>query len=187
MYENRPWVANYPTGMPANINADAYENIVDFIDEMFVKFADKVAFECMGIGLKFKDLDKYSRQFGAYLHSRGLEPGDKFAIMMPNCLQYPIALFGALRAGLVVVNTNPLYTHREMVHQFKDSGVKGICILENFACNLEKIIGETDIKVPIVTSLGELLGGLKGFVVNMVVRHVKKMVPKYLIANKVDF
>lgn len=187
MYENRPWVANYPSGMPANINADAYENIVDFIDEMFVKFADKVAFECMGVGLTFKDLDKYSRQFGAYLQSRGLEPGDKFAIMMPNCLQYPIALFGALRAGLVVVNTNPLYTHREMLHQFKDSGVKGICILENFACNLEKIIGETDIKVPIVTSLGELLGGLKGIIVNLVVRYVKKMVPKYEIANKVNF
>lgn len=187
MYENRPWLANYPKGMPANINPEQYESIVDFISEMFVKHNNKVAFECMGIGLTFKELDTMSRNYAAYLQSRGLEPGDKFAIMMPNCLQYPIALFGALRAGLIVVNTNPLYTHREMLHQFTDSDVKGICILENFACNLETILKETNIKVTVVTSIGELLGGIKGTIVNLVVRHVKKMVPKFNIPNKVDF
>lgn len=187
MYENRPWVSSYPKGMPANIDPDKYENIIQFIDEMFEKYKDKQAFMCMDVAITYKQLDKYTRQFGAYLQSRGLEPGDKFAIMMPNCLQYPIALFGALRAGLVVVNTNPLYTHREMLQQFQDSDVKGICILENFASSLEKILDETNIKVKIVTSLGEMLGTVKGTIVNLVVRHVKRLVPAYNITNKVNF
>ena len=128
-----------------------------------------------------------SAQFGAYLQSRGLEPGDKIALMMPNLLQYPIALFGALRAGLVIVNTNPLYTPREMLHQFNDSGAKAIVIAENFASNLEKIMPDTSIKTVIVTSLGEMLGFPKSLIVNFVVRSVKKMVPKYNLPNAVTF
>ena len=187
MYESRPWLANYPTGMPANINPDMYENLVDFFEEKLAKYSNLTAFECMGVGIKYKELDEYSRCFGAYLQSRGLEPGDRFAIMMPNCLQYPIALIGALRAGLVVVNTNPLYTTREMLYQFTDSDVKGIVILENFAHNLEPALPQCNIKVSIVTSLGELLGTFKGAITDIVVRHVKRMVPKFNIANTASF
>lgn len=186
-YENRPWLANYPQGMPANIDPDQYPNLVAFFDKMLVKFAKKQAFECMGKVITYGEMDKMATNFGAYLQSRGLEPGDRFAIMMPNCLQYPVAIIGALRAGLVLVNTNPLYTEREMLHQFTDSDVKGILIVENFASHLEKILPQTGIKVPIVTNLGELLGIFKGTMVNLVVRHVKKMVPKYSIPNSVSF
>ncbi|HHM21364.1 MAG TPA: long-chain-fatty-acid--CoA ligase, partial [Bacteroidetes bacterium] len=124
---------------------------------------------------------------GAYLHSRGLEPGDKIALMMPNMLQYPVALFGCLRAGLVVVNTNPLYTPREMLHQFTDSGVKAIVLFENFAANLQQILADTEIKTIILVSLGEMLGFAKGMLVNFVVRKVKRMVPKYNLPNTVTF
>jgi long-chain acyl-CoA synthetase len=140
----------------------------------------------MGKTLTFRDIDRHSRDFAAYLQSRGLEPGDRIAIMMPNLLQYPIAMFGALRAGLIVVNTNPLYTPREMRHQFIDSGAKAIIIAENFAANLQQIIGETEIKTVILTSVGEMLG-LKGMIVNFVVRNIKKMVPKFTLHNTVSF
>ena len=187
MSDQRPWLKNYPKGIPANIDPDAYSSLVEMFDETFKKYASKPAFSCMNKSITFAELDKKSQQFGAYLHSRGLEAGDKIALMMPNLLQYPIALFGALRAGLVVVNTNPLYTPREMLHQFSDAGVKAIVIAENFASNLEKVIGDTAIKTVIVTSIGELLGSIKGKVVNFVVRNVKGMVPKYNIPNTVSF
>jgi long-chain acyl-CoA synthetase len=187
MNESRPWLKNYPSGVPVNINPDAYSSLVELFEETFEKYRKKPAFSCMGKELTFDQLDKQSKQFGAYLRSRGLEPGDKIALMMPNLLQYPIALFGALRAGLVVVNTNPLYTPREMLHQFSDSGAKAIIIAENFAANLEKIISETEIKTVIVTSIGELLGFPKGFIVNFVVRYIKRMVPKFNISNTVNF
>lgn len=183
---NRPWLSNYPSGVPANINPDEYESLIAMFEETFKKYAAKPAFTCMGKTMTFKELDVASRNFGAYLHSRGLEPGDKIALMMPNLLQYPIALFGALRAGLIVVNTNPLYTPREMKHQFTDSGVKAIVICDNFAANLEKILPETQIKTIITTSIGELLGAVKGMIVNFVVRNVKKMVPKYELPNTVS-
>ncbi|NUO02676.1 MAG: AMP-binding protein [Saprospiraceae bacterium] len=185
--EQRPWLKNYPKGVPANIDADAYPNLVSMLQESFTKYSDKPAFSCMGKTFTFGQLDRLSAQFGAYLLSRGLEPGDRVALMMPNLLQYPIALFGALRAGLVVVNTNPLYTPREMLHQFNDSGAKAIVIVENFASNLEKILPETQIKTVILTSIGELLGFPKGTIVNFVVRNLKKMVPAYNIANTVSF
>jgi len=185
--ETRPWYKNYPHGIPANINENQYESLVEFFEEVFKKYKNNNAFEVMGKKLTYGEVDKLSTQFGAYLHSRGLNPGDKFAIMMPNLLQYPIAVFGALKAGLVIVNTNPLYTPREMEYQFKDSGVKGILIVENFAANLEKIIGKTDIKTVIVTSIGEMLPWLKGCIVNLVVRHIKKMVPKFHLDNTVNF
>lgn len=124
--------------------------------------------------------------FAAYLHLRGLEPGDRFGIMMPNLLQYPIALFGAIRAGSIIVNTNPLYTPREMKHQFTDAGVKGILIAENFCHNLQEVLPDTAIKTVIVTSIGEMLG-FKGWIINFVVRYIKHMVPKYKIENTVSF
>lgn len=187
MNEPRPWLRNYPNGVPANIDVEAYETLTDMVDISFKKFAKNPAFACMGKTITFQQVDKLSEQFAAYLQSRGLEPGDKIALMMPNLLQYPIALFGALRAGLVIVNTNPLYTPREMLHQFNDSGAKAIVIAENFASNLEKIIGDTGIKTVIVTSLGEMLGFPKSLIVNFVVRSVKKMVPKYNLPNAVTF
>jgi long-chain acyl-CoA synthetase len=137
MTEQRPWLTNYPKGIPANIDETAYPSLVALLDETFKKFSNKKAFSCMGKAMTYAQVDKYSAQFGAYLQSRGLEPGDKVALMMPNLLQYPIALFGCLRAGLVIVNTNPLYTPREMRHQFTDSGVKAIVICENFASHLQ--------------------------------------------------
>jgi long-chain acyl-CoA synthetase len=182
----RIWLSKYPAGIPANINAEQYTRLVDMIEETFVTYKDSPAFTCMGKTLTFKDVDTQSRQFGAYLHSRGLEPGDKIALMMPNLLQYPIALFGALRAGLVVVNTNPLYTPREMRHQFIDSDAKAIVICENFAANLQQVIADTQIKTVITTSIGELLG-FKGVIVNAVVKYIKKMVPAYQLSNTVSF
>lgn len=187
MSDSRPWLTNYPNGIPANIDADTYQCLVDLFLESFSKYKSKVAFTCMGKDMTFDQLDKHTAAFGAYLQSRGLEKGDRIALMMPNMLQYPIALMGALRAGLVVVNTNPLYTPREMKHQFQDSGAKAIVIAENFASNLEKILPETNIKVIITTSIGELLGSVKGTMVNFVVRSVKRMVPKYNLPNTVNF
>jgi len=185
--ETRPWLKNYPAGVPANINESEYESLLDFFKEVFEKYKSNNAFECMGQIVTYGEVDKLSTQFGAYLHSRGLNPGDKFAIMMPNLLQYPIAVFGALKAGLVIVNTNPLYTAREMEYQFKDSDVKGIIILENFAANLEKVLPNTNIQTVIVTSIGEIQPWLKGTIVNFVVRHIKKMVPKFNLVNTVSF
>jgi long-chain acyl-CoA synthetase len=186
MSDARPWLKNYPGGVPANINPDQYESLLDMFEETFKKYKNLPAFTCMGKTLTFKTIDSASKNFAAYLHSRGMEPGDRIALMMPNMLQYPIALFGALRAGLIVVNTNPLYTPREMKHQFIDSGVKAIVICENFAANLEKVLPETQIKTVIVTSIGELLGGFKGWIVNFVVRYIKRMVPKFDIPNTVS-
>ena len=186
MNDQRPWLKNYPKGVPANIDPDAYSTLVAMFEETFKKYKKQPAFINFGKVLTFEQLDKQSMQFGAYLRSRGLEPGDKIALMMPNLLQYPIALFGALRAGLVVVNTNPLYTPREMLHQFTDSGAKAIVIAENFAANLEKIIDDTQIKTVIVTSIGELLG-FKGTIMNFVIRNVRRMVPKFNLANTATF
>jgi long-chain acyl-CoA synthetase len=182
----KPWLAHYPPNVPADVNPDAYRRLIDMAEESFQKFGPLPAFVSMGKTLRFQDLDRLSRDFAAYLQSRGLRPGDRIAIMMPNLLQYPVAMFGALRAGLVVVNTNPLYTPREMRHQFLDSGAKAIVIAENFAANLQQIIGETEIKTVILTSIGEMLG-LKGAVVNFVVRNVKKMVPPFTLQNTVSF
>ena len=182
--EQRPWLKNYPKDIPANIDPDAYPNVVAAIEDAFEKYRWKPAYQSMGKILTYDELDKKSRAFAAYLQSRGLEAGDRIALMMPNMLQYPIAMYGALRAGLVLVNTNPLYTPREMKHQFCDSGAKAIIIAENFAYNLEQILPETPIKTVIVTSIGEMLG-FKGKIVNVVVRYVKKLVPKYRLENTV--
>lgn len=187
MSEFRPWLKKYPHGVPANINTEEYATVVDLLEQAFKKYAKNTAFSCMGKSMTYEQIDRYSRDFGAYLLSRGVEPGEKVAIMMPNLLQYPIALFGALRAGLVIVNTNPLYTPREMEHQLKDSGATAIIIAENFAANLQKILPNTAVKTVITTSIGELLGFPKKVVVNFVVRNLKRMVPKYEILNTVSF
>ncbi|NNE26238.1 MAG: AMP-binding protein [Saprospiraceae bacterium] len=186
MSESRPWLKQYPSGIPANIDPDAYPTVIDYLSDRCKKYSSKKAFSSMGKEITYKQLETMSYNFGAYLHSRGLKPGDRIAIMMPNLLQYPVALFGAIKAGLIVVNTNPLYTAREMEHQFTDSGVKAIVILENFAANLEKILGNTQIDTIILTSIGEMLGA-KGTLVNFAVRNIKRMVPKFNLSNTVSF
>lgn len=184
--ENRPWLSQYPAGVPANIQVEEYESVVDFLQFCFDEYGDKKAFSCMGADLTYKQVDEKSKAMAAYLQSRGLKPGDRIALMMPNLLQYPISLFGALRAGLVVVNTNPLYTPREMKHQFEDSGVRAIIIADNFANNLEKILPDLHIDVILTTSIGEMLGAVKGKLVDFVVKRVKRMVPKYNLPNTVS-
>jgi long-chain acyl-CoA synthetase len=186
MVIDKPWLKNYPPGVPLYIDPDKYPRLLDMVEESFKKYRDLPAFEFMGKVLTYGEVDRHSAAFGAYLQSRGLKPGDRIALMMPNMLQYPIALFGALRAGLILVNTNPLYTPREMRHQFTDSGATAIIIAENFAANLQQILAETPIKTIILTSIGEMLG-VKGMLVNFVVRSVKKMVPKYTLPNTVSF
>jgi long-chain acyl-CoA synthetase len=185
--EQRPWLSTYPTGIPANIDPTEYTSLVDFLTSCFEKWDKKPAFQCMGKDISYRELDKKSLSLAAYLQSRGLKKGDKVAVMMPNLLQYPITIFGLLRAGLIVVNTNPLYTPREMKHQFVDSEVKGIIIAENFCANLEKIIGDTNIEMIITTSIGELLGSIKGKLVDTAVKYVKKMIPPYTLPNTVNF
>lgn len=187
MTASRPWVKHYPSGVPANIDPELYNTLNDYIKEKCKEYAKNKAFSCMGKELTYGQVDKMSTQFGSYLQSRGLEPGDRVALMMPNLLQYPIALFGCIKTGITIVNTNPLYTPREMEHQFTDSDVKGIVIAENFAANLEKIIDKTNITTIITTSIGELLGSIKGGLVNFAVRNVKRMVPKYNLPNVVKF
>ncbi len=184
----RPWLRSYPKGVPHEIDADQYTSLATLMEEGFQRFADRPAYACMGKQITFSELDALSKQFASFLQNDlKLLRGERIAIQMPNTLQYPIAMFGALRAGMVVVNTNPLYTPREMQHQFKDSGAKAIVILANFAANLEKIIDRTDIKHVIVTELGDLLGFPKKQLVNAVVKYVKKLVPSYYLPDAISF
>ncbi len=187
MSDSRPWLKNYPKGVPANIDESQYATLVDYIKDKSTAFAKRPAFSCMGKTMTYKEIDALSDQMGAYLNYRGLQPGDHVALMMPNLLQYPIALFGCVKAGLTIVNTNPLYTPREMEHQFVDSEVKAIIIAENFCSNLEKILPKTQIKTIITTSIGEMLGSVKGMLVDTAIKHVKRMVPSYELANTVKF
>ena len=183
-----PWRRFYPRGVPYEIDPDAYPSLTALMEEGFRRFADRPAYANMGKEITFYELDQLSRQFASFLHNElGLRKGDRLAIQMPNTLQYPVVMFGALRAGLAVVNTNPLYTPREMQHQFKDSGAKAIVILANFAGNLEKILGRTDIQHVIVTKLGDLLDFPKKQIVNAVVKYVKKMVPSYNLPDAISF
>jgi long-chain acyl-CoA synthetase len=183
-----PWFKYYPEGTPHEIPLYEYNSVTEIFDESCKKYKDKVAFENMGARLTYAQVDEQARNFAAYLQQElKLQKGDRIAIQMPNLLQFPIAFLGALRAGLIVVNTNPLYTPREMEHQFKDSGALAIVIVANFASNLEKIIAKTKIKHVIVTQLGDMLGGLKAPLVNFVVKNVKKMVPSYNLPNAISF
>jgi long-chain acyl-CoA synthetase len=186
--KNHPWFNFYPSGVSHQINPDQYNSIPDLLEESFDRYKEKTAFINMGKELSFAQLDQLSRQFASYLTNEvGLEKGDRIAIQMPNLLQYPVALFGALRAGLIVVNTNPLYTPHEMKHQFNDSGAKAVIILANFASKLEKILPDTSIETVIVTEIGDMLGGFKKLIVNFVVKNVKKMVPAYSLPGAIKF
>lgn len=182
--QNFPWLKHYPKGVDAEVDVTSYSSVVNLFEESVSKFGDAIAYECMGKGITFNELDTYSQNFASFLQNElKLNKGDKVAIQMPNCLQYPVALFGTLRAGMVVVNVNPLYTAKEMKHQFDDSGAKAIVIVENFAYNLEKIQKDIQAKHIITTGLGDMLGGLKGTIVNLVVKYVKKMVPSYNLSG----
>src|ERR1051325_11698005 len=182
----RIWLKSYPPGVPAEINPGEYRSLVELFEKSAREYADRPAFHCMGKAITFSELDAHARNFGAWLQAKGLKKGARVAIMMPNCLQYPIAMFGVLRAGCVVVNVNPLYTARELEHQLNDSGAEAIVILENFARVLEQVRPRTPLKHVVITSLGEMLG-LKGLIVNLVVRKVKKMVPAYDVPGAISF
>jgi long-chain acyl-CoA synthetase len=181
------WLKSYPPGVPTDIDADQYRSLVHLQEEAFRKYADRKAYVCMDKFLTYAEVDAYSKQLGAWLQSRGLKKGARVALMMPNVLQYPIALAAVLRAGYVVVNVNPLYTPRELEHQLNDSGSEAIIILENFATTLEQVLGKTPVKHIVVASMGEMLGGAKGLLVNFVVRNVKKLVPAFSLPNAVRF
>jgi long-chain acyl-CoA synthetase len=180
------WLKSYPAGVPAEIDVNAYRSIPELIDQNVVKYRDRPAYICMGKTITFGDVDRLSERFAAWLQSKNLPKGARVAVMMPNVLQYPIAVFGILRAGLTVVNVNPLYTPRELEHQLKDSGAEAIVILENFATTLEHVLARTPIKHIVVASLGDLLG-FKGLIVNFVVRNVKKLVPAFSLPGAIRF
>ncbi|HMD26955.1 MAG TPA: AMP-binding protein, partial [Steroidobacteraceae bacterium] len=185
---DRSWLKQYPPGVPADIDPDSYASLKEVIEEAFASHRQLPAFSNMGATLSYAQLDELSRAFAAWLQQKsGLSRGDRVALMMPNILQYPIALFGALRAGMVVVNTNPLYTPRELEHQLKDSGAKAVVIVENFAHVLEQVLARTDLKNVLVTGVGDLLGLPKGFMVNFVLRHVRKQIPPWKMPGSISF
>ncbi len=184
-YMEKPWLQHYPESVPQEINPDQYENMLEFLRMGFDEFKTNIAFENLGKGITYQEVDHLSRDFAAWLQFQGFKKGDRIAVQMPNLLQFPVVVFGALRAGMVVVNTNPLYTPKEMRHQFCDSGAKAIVILSNFASQLDEIIADTKIEKVIVTEIGDLLGGLKGAIVNFVVKNIKKMVPKYALPGHI--
>ncbi|MGH8283623.1 MAG: long-chain-fatty-acid--CoA ligase [Gammaproteobacteria bacterium] len=182
------WLTEYPKGVPAEINPDQYASLKAMFEDSCRQYAALPAYSNLGVTLSYADLDRLSGQFGAYLQKViGLNKGDRIAIMMPNLLQYPVALFGILRAGMVAVNVNPLYTARELEHQLKDSGARTIVILENFASTLQEALPHTDVNTVVVTAIGDLVPFPKRALVNFVVRHVKKMVPRWHIDGTVSF
>jgi long-chain acyl-CoA synthetase len=181
------WLRSYPADVPAEIDYTRYRSLVHLLEEAFQNYAQRKAYICMGKSLTYAQVDAMSQRLGAWLQSRGLEKGARVALMMPNILQYPVALAAVLRAGYTVVNVNPLYTARELSHQLNDSGAEAIIILENFATTLEQVVANTKVRHVVIASMGDLLGGLKGGIVNFVVRNVKKMVPAYQLSNAVPF
>lgn len=184
----KPWLKNYPEGSEHELNTSEYDSILDMFDKAVREHPDRAAYINMGKVLTFRKLEERSRAFAAYLQNElKLERGERVALMMPNLLQYPIALFGILRAGLVVVNVNPLYTPRELEHQLQDSGAKAIVVVSNFASTLEKVVFNTDVKHVILTRMGDQLSFGKRTLVNFVVKYVKKLVPKYKLPNAVTF
>ncbi|MBZ9809423.1 MULTISPECIES: long-chain fatty acid--CoA ligase [unclassified Mesorhizobium] len=183
----KPWLESYPKNMPAEIGALPYSSIGDFLVAACKQFAGQPAFTCMGKSITYAELERLSAAFGAYLQSTGLPKGARVALMMPNVLQYPVAMMAVARAGYTVVNVNPLYTPRELEHQLKDSGAQAIVILENFASTLQAVIARTSVKHVVVAAMGDMLGGLKGSIVNLVVRRVKKMVPAWSLPGHVKF
>lgn len=184
---DRPWLGAYPPGVPADVDVDQYPSLVHLMEESFQKHARLPAYSFMGKELSYAQTDSLSQAFAAYLQGLGLAKGERVAIMMPNVPQYPVAVAGILRAGLVVVNVNPLYTARELEHQLKDSGAKAIVIVENFAHTLQQCINQTPVRHVVLAAMGDLLGLLKGSVVNYVVRNVRKMVPAFNLPQAVRF
>ncbi|CAH0308380.1 Long-chain-fatty-acid--CoA ligase [Massilia sp. Bi118] len=180
------WLDSYEAGVPSDIDWTQYRSLTHLLEEAFHKYAARPAYACMGKSMSYAELDKLSGQMAAWLQSRGLQPGARVAIMMPNVLQYPVAMAAVLRAGYTIVNVNPLYTPRELQHQLNDSGAEAIVVLENFAHTVAEVVGQTKVKHVIVGSMGDLLGA-KGLIVNFVVRTVKKMVPAWSIPNAVPF
>ncbi|MGJ7916555.1 long-chain-fatty-acid--CoA ligase, partial [Massilia sp. LXY-6] len=181
------WLKSYPPGVPAEIDPDQYGSLVQLLEESFQKYAANNAFVCMDKFLTYAELDVMSKRLAAWLQSRGMAKGARVAVMMPNVLQYPVALAAILRAGYTVVNVNPLYTPRELEHQLKDSGAEAIIVLENFAHTLQQVMGKTPVRHVVVASMGEMLGGAKGMLVNFVVRSIKKMVPDFSLPSSVRF
>jgi len=186
--ENYPWLKSYPDFVPHEVDVNVFPSILAVFEESVRKFGDRTAFINIDVRMSFNELDEYSNRFAWYLQNKtNLVKGDRIAIQMPNLMQFPIALFGSLKAGLTCVNTNPLYTPPEMKHQFNDSGAKALVILENFAANFQSIQKETGVETVIITRIGDMLGGLKGMIVNAVVKYVKKMVPPHSVPGSVTF
>jgi long-chain acyl-CoA synthetase len=183
----KPWLKSYPEGVPAEIDLDAYSSIVDIFQQSCHAYRERTAYLNFDRALTFGELDRLSRDFAAWLQSSGMRKGDRIALMMPNILQYPIALFGALRAGMVVVNTNPMYTPRELRHQLQDSGARAIVIVENFASVLEKVLDEIEIEQVITTRIGDQLGFPKGLMVNLALKYVKKAIPAFRLPGAISF
>ena len=184
---DRVWLAHYPPGVPFTVDPSVYQSLVELIDEGLIKYADRTACDFLGKSWTYAQIDEASWAMGCYLQSLGLHPGDRVAVMMPNSPQYLVAVMAILRAGFVLVNVNPLYTPRELEHQLHDSGSKAILIFENFAHTLESIVHNTSVRHVVLTSLGDMVGGLKGQLANWVVRHVKKMVPAFHLPKAVPF
>ncbi|MCE7626457.1 AMP-binding protein, partial [Vibrio fluvialis] len=177
---DKPWLSRYPSDVPETINPDQYLSLVEMFEQSVHKYADQPAFINMGSVMTFRKLEERSRAFAAYLQNElKLKKGDRVALMMPNLLQYPVALFGILRAGMIAVNVNPLYTPRELEHQLNDADARAIVIVSNFANTLEQIVANTQVKHVVLTSLGQMLPRAKGTLVDFVVKYVKGMVPKY--------
>ncbi len=181
------WLKSYQEGVPAEIDITQYRSLTQLLEEAFKKYADRKAYACMDKSITYGELDTMSAQMGAWLQSRGMKQGARVAIMMPNILQYPVAMAAVMRAGFVVVNVNPLYTPRELQHQLTDSGAEAIIVLENFATTVEQVLPKTQVKHVIVANMGDLLGFVKGTIVNLVVRKVKKMVPEFSLPNATAF
>ena len=181
------WLTSYPEGVPAEIDCTQYRSLVQLLEESFQRYASRNAFVCMDQLLTYAELDACSLKLGAWLQNKGLKQGARVAIMMPNVLQYPVAIAAILRAGFTVVNVNPLYTPRELEHQLTDSGAEAIILLENFATTLEQVITRTKVRHVVVASMGDMLGGVKGMIVNFVVRNMKKLVPAFSLPNAVRF
>ena len=188
MSNERPWLAQYPTGIPSEIDVDEFPSIVSVLDAAIANYRDRPAFSNLGKTLTYGEIDRLSAQFAAYLLGElKLKKGDRVAIMMPNCLQYPIATFGILRAGLTVVNTNPMYTARELRHQLVDSGASAVLVMDNFGHTVQEVLADTQVKQVITTGLGDMLPFPKGPIVNFVLKYVKKMVPDYDIPGAIRF
>ena len=182
------WLKSYPPGMPETIDVDAYRSVSEVFEQAAKKYSDSPAFTNLGTTLSYADMDRLTSQMASYLQQLpNMRKGDRVAVMMPNVLQNPVAIFGILRAGFTVVNTNPLYTPRELKHQLSDSGTKVIIVMENFCHTLTEVIDETEIQHVITTQLGDLLKFPKSLIVNLVIKYVKKMVPPFSISNSVNF